>query len=127
MNADLPDEGNAPFCLLVCGGRDYADRAAVYAALDKIHTKHSNITILTGAAAGADALAQDWAVSHERPYIGVPAEWSAHGVSAGPRRNEIMLHYLPNGVVAFPGGMGTADMCKRAEDAGLKVWHPVRG
>jgi len=30
----------------------------------------------------------------------------------------------PDGVVAFPGGTGTADMIRRAKKAGLKVWEP---
>ena len=112
------------FLILVTGGRDFEDRDAVYAALDKLHAKHPNITVLHGGATGADAFAQDWAVSHERPYIGVPARWDALGPSAGPRRNAQMLFYLPHGVVAFPGGAGTADMCAKAEAAGLKVWRP---
>src|SRR5262249_25506155 len=30
----------------------------------------------------------------------------------------------PDGVVAFPGGTGTADMIRRAKKAGLEVWKP---
>lgn len=123
MSAEIADAGK-PFLLLACGGRDYQDRNAVYNALNKIHAKHPNITILTGAATGADWIAQDWALAHERPFIGVPAEWATYGKSAGPRRNTMLLHYLPNGVVAFPGGDGTADMCRQAEAAGLSVWYP---
>ena len=112
------------FLILVTGGRDFEDRDAVYTALDKLHAKHPNITVLHGGATGADALAQDWAASRERPCIGVPARWDEFGTAAGPRRNTILLHYLPHGVVAFAGGDGTADMCAKAEAAGLKVWRP---
>lgn len=118
---------DAPFCALVTGGRDYADREAVYRALDTLARKHPNLTVLTGACpTGADALAQAWAVERERPYIGVPAEWTKLGPSAGPRRNTILLHYLPDGCVAFPGGLGTANMCRQADAAGVSVWRPVR-
>jgi len=112
-----------PFLLLVCGGRDYADRDRVFAALDAMLRKQPALVILHGAATGADTLAEEWAKSRERPYYGVPAEWAKHGPSAGPRRNTAMLHYLPHGVCAFPGGSGTADMCDQAEAAGLKVWR----
>lgn len=135
---DQPSEdGNAPVrdapniaqakLFLVCGGRDYADRDAVFVALDALHRKHTNLTILTGACpTGADAIAQEWAVLNECAYIGVPAQWSTHGPSAGPRRNTVMLCYLPHGVVSFPGGAGTADICAQAVKAGLSVWRPVR-
>jgi hypothetical protein len=130
-NYDQPSEdGNAPvrdapFVALVCGGRDYADRDAVFVALDALHRKHGNITILHGACpTGADAFALEWAVLNERPFIGVPAQWSTHGASAGPIRNGRMLCYLPHGCVAFPGSAGTADMIRQAEAAGVRVWRP---
>jgi hypothetical protein len=114
-----------PFCALVTGGRDYHDRDAVFRALDSLHRKHANITVLTGACpTGADALAQEWAVLNERPYIGVPAQWRTHGTAAGPIRNTRLLCYLPNGCVAFPGGAGTADCVRQAEAAGVLVWRP---
>lgn len=124
------DDGNAPTpppakTFLVCGGRDYANRDSVFVALDALHRKHSNLTILHGACpTGADAFAHEWAILNECPVIAVPAQWSTRGPSAGPIRNGMMLHYLPHGCVAFPGGAGTADMVRQAERAGIKVWHP---
>jgi len=121
-----------PFLLLVTGGRDYQGRATVFAALDKAHAKHPNITIVHGACCekdrptqltGMDRWAQEWAQERQRPYIGVPAEWLKLGNRAGPIRNGIMLHYLPHGVMAGPGGDGTQNMIDQAEAAGLKVWR----
>lgn len=31
----------------------------------------------------------------------------------------------PDGAVAFPGNRGTADMCRKCADAGIKVWRPA--
>jgi hypothetical protein len=47
------------FTVLVYGGRDYADRAAVYAALDDVLAcgPRSQLTVLSGGASGADRLA----------------------------------------------------------------------
>jgi hypothetical protein len=110
---------------LVTGGRAFDDRDAVWRALDSLHSKYVNLTILHGACpTGADAHAQSWALDRERPAISVPAEWKKYGDSAGPRRNARLLHYLPHGVVAFAGGPGTKDMCRQAEAAGVKVWRP---
>lgn len=36
-----------------------------------------------------------------------------------------MLTLKPDGVVLFPGGRGTADMRKAAQEAGVKVWEPL--
>jgi predicted Rossmann-fold nucleotide-binding protein len=109
--------------VLVCGGRDYADYADVRDRLDWFHHQYGISVIIHGAAHGADALAQKWAVEREIPYYGVPAKWKAHGRKAGPLRNQEMLDTTkPDALVAFPGGRGTADMVKRAEDAGIKVW-----
>jgi len=45
-----------------------------------------------------------------------------HGRAAGPVRNAQMLaEGKPDFVVAFPGGRGTADMCKQARARGVKV------
>lgn len=127
------DDGNAPTreappptkTFLVCGGRDYVNRDSVFVALDALHRKHANLTIIHGACpTGADAFAHEWAILNECTVIAVPAKWSTHGASAGPRRNTIMLMYLPHGVVSFPGGAGTADMVRQAEAAGIRVWRP---
>lgn len=118
---------SAPFLILVTGGREYTDHDAVFRALDSLHAKHENITVIHGACpTGADAFAHQWAITNERPVIAVPAMWASEGAAAGPKRNGRMLCYLPNGVAAFPGGIGTADMCRQAEAAGVKVWSPVR-
>lgn len=123
-----------PFVALVTGGRNYDDRDSVFRALDALHRKHPNITVVHGACCkrgeptqltGADRWAQEWAQVRQRPYIGVPAEWLKFDKAAGPRRNGLMLHYLPSGVVAFPStGTGTANMCDQAEKVGISVWRP---
>jgi predicted Rossmann-fold nucleotide-binding protein len=110
--------------VLVCGGRDYTDRGAVYLALDRLHEKRGIDVVIHGAARGADTLAADWAAANGVPAEPYPADWS-RGRQAGPVRNQLMLDQgRPDGVVAFPGGAGTADMCRRAEAAGLRVWRP---
>lgn len=111
--------------LLVCGGRDYRDVGAVYSSLDRAHAKRPITLVIHGGATGADTLAGAWARQNELPYLAVPAEWTKHGKRAGPIRNAAMLEqWQPDGVVAFPGGSGTADMIARARDAGVTVWEP---
>lgn len=110
--------------VLVCGGRDYADAEAVGRALSRLHAERGIACVVHGDARGADTLAKNWALVMDIPQESYPPNWSL-GRKAGPLRNQRMLeHAKPDGVVAFPGGSGTADMCRRAEAAGLKVWRP---
>jgi hypothetical protein len=108
--------------VLVCGGRDYGDRTALYAALDRLHAERRFAVLIAGGARGADTLAAKWA--HER---GIPteiymADWKGQGRAAGPIRNQRMLDEgTPNLVVAFPGGKGTAGMVALARKAGVEV------
>lgn len=111
--------------LLVCGGRDYTDQERMFAALDLLHQQKPVTVLIHGAAPGADRLAAKWAewkAIRREPY---PADWDRYGNKAGPIRNQTMLEIgQPHAVVAFPGGVGTADMIVRAMKAGLKVWQP---
>jgi hypothetical protein len=111
--------------LLVCGGRDFNDRAFLNDALNRVHRKRPITLLIHGDAPGADRLADAWAQEHAVRRAPFPANWAEFGPSAGPERNQRMIDVgKPDGVVAFPGGVGTADMVRRAEAAGIKVWHP---
>lgn len=117
--------------VLVCGGRDYSkvdtwnwlernlkDEIAFATGLYSFHLE----TIITGGARGADEGAANWGHGEHLKVSVYEANWKKHGNAAGPIRNQRMLdHGKPDIVVAFPGGRGTADMVKRAEDAGVRV------
>ena len=109
--------------ILVCGGRDYADRARVWQELDAWRAKHGRLVVIQGGARGADEHARTWAYLQSSVYlINEPADWKKDGRRAGPIRNQRMIDdHRPDWVLAFPGGSGTADMVRRAEKAGLKV------
>lgn len=110
--------------VLVCGGREYSDREAVYRALDDLNHKHGRLTIIQGGARGADRLACDWAFSRAPNVhlINEPADWGKHGKAAGVIRNQKMLDkHKPDLVLAFPGGRGTADMVARAKRHAVPV------
>ena len=112
--------------VLICGGRDYQDRRGVFAALDRLHAKRGIGCVIHGGAAGADFLAGAWADERGITTATFPADWSTHGLAAGPLRNQQMIDEgKPDGVIAFPGGAGTADMVERARRAGVTVWEPA--
>ena len=111
--------------VLVCGGRNFNDRARVYATLDFLAKEASDVgdtidTVINGGAAGTDFIAQQWANARGVKSVQYRADWSEHGRAAGPIRNQRMLDEgKPDMVIAFPGGRGTADMVRRARAAGV--------
>ena len=108
--------------VLVCGGRAYADRQALYDVLDKLHSLHKIETVIAGGAKGADSLAEGWARERGVPTEVYQADWAGLGRKAGPIRNQRMLdERVPQLVVAFPGGRGTADMTSRARKVGIET------
>jgi hypothetical protein len=107
--------------LLVTGGRSFSNRTLLFATLDGLHADHVFTTLIHGGASGADRLAGEWAASRGIPVDAYPAGWQRYGLAAGPIRNQRMIAEKPAMVVTFPGGRGTADMAKRARQAGIKL------
>lgn len=81
----------------------------------------TDLVVVHGDAPGADRYAAQWARLHDVPVEAFPADWSRFGRAAGPLRNAAILVSGIDLVIAFPGGAGTADMCKRAQVAGVSV------
>lgn len=119
--------------ILVCGGRAYEDRDAVWRWLDQNTPRtepdeHGNdmpkgVTIIHGKCpTGADKFADEWAVVNWCNVEEYPADWRTHGLASGPIRNSRMLKEgKPDIVIAFPGGAGTRDMVSKAKRAGIEV------
>jgi predicted Rossmann-fold nucleotide-binding protein len=96
--------------IIVCGGRNYNKRYAVFDYLDAFHKEFKVTHVVTGGATGADALGADWAAARGIEQTVMRADWAKHGRSAGLVRNIAMANTNPDYVVAFPGGRGTEHM-----------------
>lgn len=107
--------------ILVCGGRDFDDWPWFCQVMDEVTNVPEDLTIIHGAARGADSFASRYADIHSLHQLPCPAAWDVYGKAAGVIRNQYMLGYYPDVVVAFPGGRGTADMVRRATSAGVKI------
>lgn len=125
--------------VLVCGGRSYADRRTVWDTLDALLAEHRNLTIIEGAASGADRLAREWTdfrpdvrlieepalwddLSHSDAVIRSHPDGRKYDAKAGTRRNAKMLReYRPHLVIAFPGGSGTRNCVNQAKKLGIQV------
>jgi YspA, cpYpsA-related SLOG family len=115
--------------LLVCGSRTWTDRPRLWQVLDRLVSAHGDrqVTVIEGDARGADRLAGQLARRRGWRLERYPADWSGEGRAAGFRRNARMLREgRPDVVVAFTVGplhesRGTADMVRRAQEAGVPV------
>ena len=77
--------------ILICGGRDFNDRDRAFKELDAAHAELNITLVIEGGARG------------------------------GFRRNLEMLDEKPDGVIAFPGGNGTAHTVRNAKQRGIPV------
>lgn len=117
--------------VIVCGSRNARDPAPIFSMLDAIHAQTPIVMIIEGGqrtwengkiVGGVDFFAMLWAISRKVDIRTVWAAWKTQGRGAGPIRNQKMIdHEHPDLVVAFQGGVGTADMVRRASKAGIKV------
>jgi hypothetical protein len=113
----VPSRGVTVFKrILVCGGRTY--KGDVTPTLERFNFA----LCITGGALGADSAAYTWAVKQGIPVKVYSADWKRYGKAAGFIRNtQMLIEGKPDLVIAFPGGIGTAMMCKIAREAGVEV------
>lgn len=123
--------------VLVCGDRNWSDRAMIDICLDQIkgalaytddpgYCPPAALEIISGMARGADTLAAEWAEANAVPCHRFYARWKELGKKAGVLRNQQMLDEgNPELVLAFHDDLdaskGTADMVKRAQRARVPV------
>lgn len=108
--------------VLVCGGRNFDDPLTLGSWLGGVHKQRGISLLIEGGANGADRMARSFAEYAKIPVRTFRADWLRHGTAAGPIRNQKMLDEgKPDLVVAFPGGRGTADMVRRAREAGVEI------
>jgi YspA, cpYpsA-related SLOG family len=109
--------------VLVCGGREFTNRAGLQQSLDALNAQHGPFTCLMhGGAVGADTEAGLWAEARSIPVQVFAADWEGEGHKAGPKRNRRMLaEGKPDLVVAFPGKYGTAHMVRIAKLDGVRT------
>lgn len=112
--------------ILVCGGRDFLNADHLERSLDAVHGGPSGPVdcLIHGGARGADTLAGEWARRRGIDCTVYDANWDVEGRAAGPIRNKRMLDEgIPDLIIAFPGGRGTANMIRQARGRGFEVFE----
>ena len=112
--------------LCVTGGREFTDSKLVWDKLDVANSHQLVDALVNGGARGVDTFARNWALDRRIDIIDVPAIWDNYGKSAGPRRNRLMARLIAPHIsmlVAFPGGVGTANMIANARQLKIAVFE----
>lgn len=111
--------------ILVTGSRDWKDTKTIYRALDKYLYCGEVITVVHGAAQGADTIAGYWAFMTGQVEEKHPANWDKYGRRAGYVRNAEMVDSNPDVCLAFiKNNSRGATMCAElAEKAGIDVLY----
>lgn len=106
--------------VLVTGSRQWTDWSRVVEQLFRM--RPGDVLVHGACPKGADRIADR--IGNELPGITVerhPADWSRHGRSAGPIRNNLMVSLGADVCFAFPlpGGSGTQHCISSARKAGI--------
>lgn len=115
--------------LIVAGGRDFDNYQLLseqLIELSETHLRDRLVNLVSGMAKGADLLAFQFAKEHGVNCIKFPANWNAHGKSAGYIRNSQMAS-VSDGLLAFWDGQskGTKNMIDTMNKLG-KFVHVVQ-
>ena len=105
----------------IAGGRDVSDPGTVFARLDKVRAKYTDMVLVHGGGPGIEKIAAQWAERNGVHQIVCKPDWNAHGRAAPFRRNDELLNLLPKGVIAFPGNGITQNLVDKAMKLGISV------
>ena len=112
--------------IIIAGGQDYEDHAAIFDALDRTRNRVGDMVLLHGGSQkGCDHIAALWANARGIPQIAFRPDFKTHNRAAPFKRNDDMLATKPRGVVIFPGNGITENIAQKAELQRVKVWRPL--
>lgn len=105
------------------GGLDWTDVEAIWAALDRVHAKHTDMVLLHGGAPkGGELIAARWADHRRVTQIAFKPDWTRHAKAAPFKRNDALLETLPIGVVVFPGSGIQDNLADKAHKMGIPLF-----
>lgn len=105
-------------------GGDTADHKLIWAKLDQVHAKHSDMVLLHGGSPkGAEKIAARWAEIRKVPQVAFKPDWTKHAKAAPFKRNDAMLAIMPIGVLVFPGTGIQDNLADKARKLGIPVYR----
>jgi len=105
------------------GGVECNDHHHIWAVLDKVMAKHSDMVLLHGGTPrGAEKIAACWADARKVPQVVFKPDWTRHQKAAPFKRNDQLLETLPIGVIVFPGSGVTDNLADKARRFGIPLF-----
>ena len=105
------------------GGPACNDHQHIWAALDRIHTRHPDMVLMHGATpTGAERAAACWADTRRVPQVAFRPDWNRHKKAAPFKRNDRMIDAMPAGLVVFSGTGIQDNLVDKARAFGIPVW-----
>jgi hypothetical protein len=105
------------------GGVACNDHHRIWAVLDKVMAKHSDMVLLHGGTPrGAEKIATCWADARKVSQVVFKPDWTRHQKAAPFKRNDQLLEALPIGVVVFPGSGVTDNLADKAKAMGIPLF-----
>ena len=112
--------------IVIAGGQDFEDHAAIFAAMDKARNRVGDMVLLHGGSKkGCDHIAALWAKERGVPQVAFRPDFKTHNRAAPFKRNDDMLALKPRAVVVFPGNGITENVAQKAELQRVPVWRPL--
>lgn len=115
---------------IIAGSRQldiYQDQYKVWVVADAVIKSGFDVTeVVSGGCRGIDLAGEAWARAMIPPIPIKPfqPDWEKHGKAAGPIRNGEMADYADALILIWNGtSRGSADMKKKAEQKGLKIYE----
>ncbi|RTQ45488.1 DUF2493 domain-containing protein [Hymenobacter gummosus] len=133
MQVGLFDEaGRSAWTVAVVGSRSLATCPALIARLEAMHATQQLGLVVSGGAAGADALAAAWCRANGVPLLELRPNYAAHGAGAPHVRNAEIVHRAALVLVCWDGvSRGTLSAARTAARLGRRCeWlaaPPPRG
>ncbi len=119
---DQPPKPKKPMKVVVCGGRGWSDRKAIFKRLFDLP---SDSIVVEGGCHGADTMVREVALDLGLEVVTFWAAWKKYGKSAGHRRNIKMLNTGPGLVIAFHNDLsqskGTKHTVTEARKRGIET------
>jgi hypothetical protein len=105
------------------GGIECNDHSRIWAVLDKVMAKHSDMVLLHGGTPrGAEKIAACWADHRKVRQVVFKPDWAAHRKAAPFKRNDQLLDAMPIGVIVFPGSGVTDNLADKAKVLGIPLF-----